>query len=652
MDRLLHDIDARLDGLVVSEHLGALNRQGSMKRPGSARTRGQTSKATILTELSKDLAERVSRWEARALEADTASLKKWHTFVKKQNHATEAPVSLYDPMHKSFFKELIHQQKVNGNKWRRANVRRERTHSDAFWPMAKFIDGNKQCRGFGVFDMNVNHPSYPTILDEEGTFSDLYCSLLPALQLSKLLDVHRSSGIHQTLLCKGAGEFYKYPNGKFAPPKIPRAVKHPDDFDRVAEDAEESDDDDDDDDDVPKDPYNGEPRPHKYWDSDQNLEGGLRDKTTEPSAQPEMALPVDAAPPSDEPNTGEPQLLPSDDPAPTEEAPIDEENAAPPEDLVAVPEPMPESQITNLPNAKCCTLNENPGEFEIQGGYITALNMKEYFLAALHSKPVQEAVARKNAPHPTDKVNRVSVWVYLKAHMLMITWDTLIDDRGAFLHQIYLTSSYPEYIYHYKDDYRDGTIYKDVLATFVECLNEMPASYLNGLPVRVFEEIAIRAKLRRLFLKSDVQGYDLNCTAFMMLGTIYQALVLNVVTQVDERGEVGPGDEMIIATESSDHIARFATLNTKRFFRSLLYRFDIDFRKLLHANIHAGRVVCFDPTIAPSIISVDTVQLTTFDHTQTQSHIEFSHQYGFMHRREPRTLRSGNRKPRRPRMQR
>jgi hypothetical protein len=582
------------------------------------------------------LAERVHRWEAHALKSDTDSLKKWHKFVTEQNKTTVVPVSLYDPMHKSFFKELIHQHKVNGKRWCQAKANRQRNHSDKFWPMAKFIDSNTQCKGFGVFDMNVNHPSYPTILDEEGTFSELYCSLLPALQLSKLLDVHRSNGIHQTLLCKGAGEFYKYPDGSLAPPKIPRAERHPNDFDHVAADAEESDTD------APT-SYTGEPRPSGYWDSEVNLERGLRKKTID-----SMGLPVDEAPPSDESPTGEPQAPPSDDPAPPDEAPIDEEIVAPAEDFVAVPEPLPESEITNLSKSKC-RLVEGTEEFEIQCGYITALNMKEYFIEALRSKPVRDAVVRKNAPHPADKVNRVSVWVYLKAHMLMITWDTLIDNEGAFLHQIYLTSSYPEIIYYYPDDYRGGKIYKDVLATFVECLNEMSPSYLNGLPVRVFEEIAIRAKLRRLFLRTDVEGFDLNCTAFMMLGTIYQALVLNVVTQVDERGEVGPGNEMDIKTEPSN-IARFATLNTKRFFRSLLYRFDIDFRKLLQANIHDGRVVCFDPRVAPSVISVDTVQLTTFDHTQTQSHIEFSHQFGFRHRRDPRTLRSGNRTQKRLRM--
>jgi hypothetical protein len=297
------------------------------------------------------------------------------------------------------------------------------------------------------------------------------------------------------------------------------------------------------------------------------------------------------------------------------------------DDPVAVPEPLLEKAITNLSSAECrqCKRNE---AFEIQGGYITALNMKAYFLAALRSDPVCKAVDRKNTPRVTDKVNRVSVWVFLKAHMLMITWDTLIDDKGAFLHQIYLSSSYPERVYYYPGDYRGGQIYKDVLATFVECLKEMPADYVNGLPVRVFEEIAIRSKLRRLFLRTDVEGFDLNCTAQMMLCTIYQALVLNVVTQEDERGTAGPGDELDIATEHPG-IARFATLNTKRFFRSLLYRFDLDFRRLLQSNIRDGRLVCFDPNIAPAVVSIDAVQLTVFDSIHAQSHIWFSHQYGF-----------------------
>jgi hypothetical protein len=536
----------------------------------------------------------------------------------EQNRTMVAPVSLYDPMHKSFFKELIHRHKVNGSQWRRAHRRRQRVHSDEYWPMANFIDSNAQSRGFGVFDLNVNHPSYPTFLDQDGTFSESYCSLLPAMQLSKLLDARRSSGIHQTVVCKGAGEFYQFPDGHFAPPKIPQAERHPSDYDNVGGDAEESEED--------TDPhsYTGQPRPSAYWDSDVNSERGLRPSRGREDIEPSPPTPVDEA---------------QDDPANEEAAPLAND------DPVAVPFPLAESQITELSESKC-RLSEGTEPFEIQTGYITALNMKTYFLAALRSKPVKEAVARKNAPHAADKVNRVSVWVYLKAHMLMITWDTLIDNEGAFLHQIYLSSSYPEKIYYYPDDYRGGLIYKDVLATFVECLNEMPSFYLNGLPVRVFEEIAIRAKLRRLFLRTDVEGYDLNCTAFMMLGTIYQALVLNVVTQLDERGDVGPGDEMDIKTEPPN-IARFATLNTKRFFRSLLYRFDIDFRKLLQANIHDGRVVCFDPKISPSVISIDAVQLTTFDQTHTQSHIEFSHRFGFMHHRESKS--SKRKRPRMPR---
>jgi hypothetical protein len=278
------------------------------------------------------------------------------------------------------------------------------------------------------------------------------------------------------------------------------------------------------------------------------------------------------------------------------------------DDPVAVPLPLNKTVITELPTAVGIRPLEGTENFEIQGGYITALNMKAYFLAALRSLPVYHAVSRKNSPHKSDKVNRVSIWVYLKAHMLMITWDTLIDAQGPFLHQIYLSSSYPEHIYYYPDDYRGGQIYKDVLATFVECLNEMPEWYVNGLPVRVFEEIAIRAKLRRLYLRTDVEGFDLNCTAFMMLATIYPALVLNVVTQLDERGAIGPGDELTITTEPLN-IARFATLNTKKFFRSLLYRFDTDFRRLLHTNINEGKVVCFDPKIEPSVISIDAVRV-------------------------------------------
>ena len=80
-----------------------------------------------------------------------------------------------------------------------------------------------------------------------------------------------------------------------------------------------------------------------------------------------------------------------------------------------------------------------------------------------------------------------------------------------------------------------------------------------------------------------------------MLCTIYQALVLNVVAETDERGDEASGDELDIDTEKRS-IARFATLNTKRFFRSLLYKFDIVFRELLKSNINAGKLVTKDST--------------------------------------------------------
>jgi hypothetical protein len=622
MDRLLHDIDARLDGLVVSEqHLGVLERQRSMRKSVPKLQRAQLN---IVTELTDPLKRRLHAWEANALTLDTASLRRWHKFVVDQNKTAAVPVSLYDPMHKSFFKELIHQQKVNGNRWRRAHRYRQRIHEDKFWPMGQFIDSESESKGFSVFDMNVKHPSYPTILDQDGTFSELYCSLLPAMQLSALLNTHRSSGIHHTVLCKGAGEFYEARPGVFAPPKIPRTKKDERDYDNVGGDAEESEED-------VQDPeeYSGQPRSAAYWEDDSNGERKVR-----PARAP---APMDGPPPADDAATAMDEP-PAEDAA-TANTPYD--------DPETVPSPLDKTVITDLPTAVDIRALEGEEKFEIQGDYITALNMKAYFRAALRSLPVYNAVARKKSPHTTDRVNRVSIWVYLKAHMLMITWDTLIDAQGPFLHQIYLSSSYPEPIYYYPGDYRDGKIYKDVLATFVECLSEMPAWYVNGLPVRVFEEIAIRSKLRRLFLRTDVEGFDLNCTAFMMLAAIYQALVLNVVTQPDERGNVAPGDELTIATETPD-IARFATLNTKKFFRSLLYRFDTDFRKLLHTNINEGKVLCFDPKIGPPVISIDAVRLSIFDHYHAQTHIGFNHRVGFVQHRDPATLRSGKR----PRMQR
>ena len=599
IESLLHDIDSRLEWLMAGE------------------------KPTILTTLSGELAIRLNAWEAMALGHDTDNLKRWHQFVIKQNKTAVAPVSLYDPRHKSFFKDLIHRHKVNGNRWCRNNTLRQRAHDDTFWPMAKYIDKEKKPIGFGVFDMNVNHPSYPTFLDQDGTFSEFYCYLLPAMQLSKLLETHRSNGIDHTVVCKGAGEFYRFPSNftspdgfkvigeHFGPPIIPRSEKNAQDHDIVGEDDEESGEDTDTE-------YKYAPRPESYWDSDTNLERPLRQNLKDDNQS--FAEDQD----SDDP--------PADNQSFAEDTnqSLDQDSDDPPayDDPVQIPKPI---LLTNLSESKCRLYN--PGEeFEIQGGYITALNMKEYFTAVLNSHPVKEAVARKyNQRTSTDKVNRVSIWVCLKAHTLMLSWDTLIDDKGPFMHRVYLSSSFPEQIYFYPDDFRGGQIYKDVLATFIECLG---SSVHRGLPIQVFEEIAIRAKLRRLFLRTDVEGFDLNCTAHMMLCTIYQALVLNVVTQPDERGDETPTDELDIETEQKG-IARFATLNTKRFFRSLLYKLDTDFRKLLQTNIYDGKLVCFHPNIAPNVISIDSVKLTIFDSIHTQSHIGFNHRAGFVQHKRP-----------------
>ena len=637
IETMLHDIDSRLDSLMVSQQLdSSLQPQGQGKKP-----------LNILTNSDMGSIE----WEKNALRHDTDSLKRWHQFVITQNKTAVAPVSLYDPRHKSFFKNLIHKHKVNGNIWRRNNQYRRRTHESAFWPMARFIDGKQSLLGFGVFDMDVKFPSYPTFLDQDGTFSELYCHLLPAMQLSNLLETHCSSGIYHTVVCKGAGEFYRFPakfvgpdnfqftGEHYGPPIIPRSEKNPDDYDNVGGDDEASEEDNDLD-------YSYQPRSDSYWDDDTYLErpirqkpkGSVDDSVVESQSEKDANSGVHTQDRDSEPVVDtEPDisLLPSEI---SDDALREEQQAY--DDPESIPQAMDKSLFNDLAPSDC-RLYRNDGEkYEIQGGYITALNMKAYFMAVLKSNPVRIAVDRKNRPHKTDKVNRVSIWVFLKAHALMLTWDTLIENNEPFIHRVYLSSSFPETVYFYPKDYRGGKIYKDVLATFLECLQKMPEYYVNDKPIQVFEEIAIRSKIRRLFLRTPVEGFDLNCTAHMMLCTIYQALVLNVVTERDERGDKAPDDELNIETEQVG-IARFATLNTKRFFRSLLHKFDTDFRTLLQTNINAGKLICFDPKIAPPVISIDTVKLTIFDSIHTQSHIGFNHRAGFVQHREPRTLHSG-----------
>jgi hypothetical protein len=71
MDRLLHDIDARLDGLVVSDHLGSIDLPRSMRKQKPI-PKLQRVHLNILTELNDTLKRRVHAWEANALSQSQA----------------------------------------------------------------------------------------------------------------------------------------------------------------------------------------------------------------------------------------------------------------------------------------------------------------------------------------------------------------------------------------------------------------------------------------------------------------------------------------------------------------------------------------------------------------------------------------------------
>ena len=470
------------------------------------------------------------------------------------------------------------------------------------------------------------------------------------MQLARLLEAQKTEGVVHTVLCKGAGEFFEFPSGyelrdgtKYTdphkgPPIIPKTTPDESNNDVLGPDDERSD---------KEDPkykasYNYEPRSDSYWNSNDYLERPLRktrnkkksvsgsesgpahnnDQSSHKDTQPEKEQGL-------EDDTGEQTVGTGSEEESDEIHPHD--------DPVAIPKPTTAEAIGVLPDSSCRLATKDDEKFELHGSYITALNMRQYFQAVLDSTPVKNAVKNKNNPNTGDKVNRVSIWnqvlwMCVKGHYIMLTWDTLIDQGGPFLHQIYLTSCCPEYIYPYTDDFRGGSLYKDTLKTFVECLLEKP-DYINNKPIQLFEDTAIRSKIRRSFLRTDVEGYDLSCVSHVMLCTIYQTLVLNAVTQPDDRGDHAPDNELDIDTENKE-IERFATLNTKRFFRCMMHKFDTGLRTLLKENIYEGNIICFDAEIDHPVISIDKVKLTIVSNTNTQSNIAFNHLTGFVQHRE------------------
>ena len=226
--------------------------------------------------------------------------------------------------------------------------------------------------------------------------------------------------------------------------------------------------------------------------------------------------------------------------------------------------------------------------------YLTARNLDDYITALIDSKAFS-AAARKAKYNPDVTVRRICAWMLLKAHVVMLCWDTMLDEaKNPVCHRIYICNNRPQDTYVYRDEFRGGRCNDDILSSFHAGLSFRGYIGKDSVPVEVYNDTAFRATFRRNFLIDELYGADINCNAYVTLCALYLSMVADVVK----------------VFEDGSRRQRFATRDTKRLFRFEVKCFDLHLRNFLATEINErGNAVWISSKMAQEAVGMHDIFL-------------------------------------------
>ena len=228
--------------------------------------------------------------------------------------------------------------------------------------------------------------------------------------------------------------------------------------------------------------------------------------------------------------------------------------------------------------------NLNDENSEEMRYYVTGDNLELYMQAVVASEAFRNAVQK-----PQEKqIRRICVWVLVKAHVLLVVWDTNLNSQ----HCLYVCNNLPEDAYNYPDDF-ENKLNDDVLQAFSSTLYS--SGYLTqDSNVEFYIDVAFRSYIRDLFLRNPAHKYDLACTAFVMLSLLYLSMVKNAVL-----------DDKI-----SPHI--FTSYQNKKWFRFEMICFRDHLKSFLKEKIRKQNLaVWFPPDMKEKICDLSAAHLVT-----------------------------------------
>ena len=476
----------------------------------------------------------LQQWEEDALRADNESLTKWKTMVDKTPPDIDSK-PLYEADHRgAFFDPLREKSMEHCEKWAQKHGGKcERGFDTDYYPMTFCVDGQGEIAGFNYLDSNVDQSKNPDEEDWEYQYPSM---------------------------CDPYGTLYTHFHVTAPFQMLAPIIKQ-----------------------------------NKSRSIDLTILGkGYKDfnETRRPPYIPVLVpdrigeLGFDA--------TVEPQ---------EEEEPHEEEDPPPDLDFEGDtyyygdnPEaPKLLNYEENLKSLSEITWPEGSDEKEEQIWYITGRNLDNY-MKHLVDNPRFEAAAKKTEFAHGTLVRRIASWVFIKAHMVMACWDTMLDgEQRPFCHRLYICNNRPQDGLCYKNEFKGEKIIDSVLAAFYAALHGKGYIGVDGVPVELYNDTAFRAIFRRNFLMETAHGDDLNCNAYVHLCTLYLSLMVNPVFEFDD----GKNDR-----------PRFSTVGTKRFYRSEFISFQSRLREFVQSEIAVkGHAMWISPLMASEVVTFDDVDL-------------------------------------------
>lgn len=262
------------------------------------------------------------------------------------------------------------------------------------------------------------------------------------------------------------------------------------------------------------------------------------------------------------------------------------------EDKPEIPNPLDPAQLKKTAETE---INwETSDQYQEQIWYLTGRNLNKYILAVMDSALFNTA-ATKTRYSDDVTVRRICVWIYLKAHVVLLCWDTMLnEEKRPFCHRIYICNNVPQDNFLYKDEFHGSKCNDEILSHFYEGLRLRGHIGRDAVPVEIFNDTAFRATFRRNFLLDEFYGGDLACNAYVTLCALYLAQVVDVV-QVLENGSTREW---------------FATRDTKRLYRFEMKCFDLHLRKFLMTEIiRKKNAVMMSPKLAHAVVGMDDIFL-------------------------------------------